>query len=266
MTALLTTSSPSPSHGTAERRAQRTRWLLERMTHESDPHARRRLCDEVVRCNLDVACGIAAHYSGRGLELEDLQQVAALGLVKAVQRFRSDVGGTFLAFARPTIRGEVRRHFRDTAWVVRPPRRLQELHADVRAASSRLEQELGASPSSAQLARDVGAGTDAVAEARELHGCYSPTSLDARRGEHRTAPADDLAAPGGDPGEAVVQRLALTTALRTLDDSDRRLLQLRFEDELTQEEIGQRLGVSQMQVSRRLRRVLDRLRRQLDAA
>jgi len=267
MTALLTTCSPAsartPEVGTRE---ARTRQLLDRLAHEHDPRVCRRIRDEVVCCNIEVACAIAARYRGRGLEPDDLRQVALVGLVKAAQRYHAGAGDSFLAFARPTIRGEIRRHFRDAGWAVRPPRRLQELHADIRAVAAALEQDIGGPPTTAQLAEALGTDEGSVAEARELPGCYSPTSLDAKRDEHRRALADDLPDPGGDPSATVVQRLTLAAALRTLDAADRRLLRLRFEDELSQEEIGRRLGVSQMQVSRRLRRVLDRLRGELEAA
>lgn len=262
MTPLLTACSPT----SFRTRESRTRRLLDQLAHEHDPRVCRRIRDEVVCCNLDVACAIAAHYRGRGLEAEDLRQVAMLGLVKAAQRFHADAGGSFLAFAKPTIRGEIRRHFRDAGWAVRPPRRLQELHADIRTAVAALEQDLGQPPSTMQLADVLGTDARSVAEARELPGCYSPTSLDAKRDEHRRALADELADPHGDPSVAVDDRLSLAAALRTLDPSDLRLLRLRFEDELSQAEIGRRLGVSQMQVSRRLHRVLDRLRDQLEAA
>ena len=267
MTALLTTSSPLPA-GTRDvgTREARTRQLLDQLAHERDPRACRRIRDEVVCCNIDVACAIAARYRGRGLEPDDLRQVAMVGLVKAVQRFHAGAGDSFLAFARPTILGEIRRHFRDAGWAVRPPRRLQELHADIRAVAGALEQDLGASPSAAQLADALGTDERSIAEARELPGCYSPTSLDARRDEHRRAIADELPDPDGVPSDKVDQQLSLAAALRTLAPPDLRLLRLRFEDELSQEEIGRRLGVSQMQVSRRLRRVLGRLRGELEAA
>ncbi|GAA1253681.1 sigma-70 family RNA polymerase sigma factor [Oryzihumus leptocrescens] len=272
MTALLTICCPTSARtreaGTdaAGTREARTRQLLDLLAHEQDPRVCREIRDEVVCCNLDVACAIAARYRGRGLEPDDLRQVAMVGLVKAAQRFHAGAGDSFLAFARPTILGEIRRHFRDAGWAVRPPRRLQELHADIRAVAGTLEQGLGAPPSTTQLADALGTDERWVAEARGLPGCYSPTSLDAKRDEHQRALGDELPDPGGDPSAIVVQRLALTTALRTLDAADLRLLRLRFEEELSQEEIGRRLGVSQMQVSRRLRRVLGRLRDELEAA
>src|SRR6478672_9367543 len=226
MTALLTTYSPACA-GTRE---SRTRQLLEQLAPERDPRVCRRIRDEIVCCNLDVACAIAARYRGRGLEADDLRQVAMLGLVKAAQRFHADAGDSFLAFARPTIRGEIRRHFRDAGWAVRPPRRLQELHADIRAVAATLEQDLGGRPGTTQLADALGTDERSVAEARTLPGCYSPTSLDARRAEHPRTLADDLPDPGDDPCAAVVRRLSLAGALRTLHPPDRPLLRLRFED------------------------------------
>jgi len=157
MTALLTTCSPAsartPEVGTRE---ARTRQLLDRLAHEHDPRVCRRIRDEVVCCNIEVACAIAARYRGRGLEPDDLRQVALVGLVKAAQRYHAGAGDSFLAFARPTIRGEIRRHFRDAGWAVRPPRRLQELHADIRAVAAALEQDIGGPPHTAQLAEALG--------------------------------------------------------------------------------------------------------------
>lgn len=257
----------------------RTRSLLTRLEHETDPHVRRQIRNEVVVSNLDLARTLAAAYRGRGIDFEDLYQVAGLGLVKATQRFRLRVGSSFRAFARPTIAGEIKRCFRDQAWVVRPPRGLQELHAEVRDAEAgrgSLPATCGApadtgaptantgTTSTADLAARLGRSEADILHARDLGSCFTPDSLDARRPTGRPA-GETVADEGPDSYEQVESLLDLRAALSRLGEEDRRLLQMRFVEGLSQQRIGQRLGVSQMQVSRRLRRVLSRLRQEMSA-
>ena len=259
-----------------EDREARTRGLLARLEHETDPHIRRQIRNEVVVGNLDLARTLAAAYRGRGIDFEDLYQVAGLGLVKATQRFRLRVGGSFRAFARPTIAGEIKRCFRDQAWVVRPPRGLQELHAEIRDAEAgrgSIPATYGApagtgaptpSTGTADLAAHLGRSEADVVHARDLGSCFTPDSLDARRPAGRPA-GETVADEGPNPYEHVESLLDLRAALAHLGEEDRRLLQMRFVEGLSQQRIGQRLGVSQMQVSRRLRRVLSRLRQEMSA-
>jgi RNA polymerase sigma-B factor len=165
----------------------------------------------------------------------------------------------------PTISGELKRWFRDRGWVVRPPRRLQELRADLQAVRSALEQELGTAPTDADLAEAVGTSIDQVREAFAAATGFRPLSLDC-------SPADDerpglaafLACPDGDL-EAADDRVCLTQVLSELDDEERELLLMRYVDGMTQREIGEARGVSQMQISRRLRRITTRLHDQLDS-
>lgn len=263
-------------HRHHEDREARTRRLLARLEHEADPGIRRQIRNEVVVGNLDLARTLAAAYRGRGIDFEDLYQVAGLGLVKATQRFRLRLGSSFRAFARPTIAGEIKRCFRDQAWVVRPPRGLQELHAEIRDAEAGQGSlpathvpagtgALTANTGTADLAAQLGRPEAEVLHARDLGSCFTPDSLDAPQPGGRLAGevvADD---EGPEPYERVESMLDLRAALAHLGEEDRRLLQMRFVEGLSQQRIGERLGVSQMQVSRRLRRVLSRLRQELSA-
>jgi RNA polymerase sigma-B factor len=226
-----------------------------------DDFGRRAARDRAVELNLGLARYLASRYQGRGIALEDLQQVASMGLVKAVRGFSPERANSFAAYAIPTIRGELRKHFRDAGWTVRPPRRIQELQARVRATEAELVQRLQRSPSVRELAEELDIEIDAVLEATSVDSCFTPWSLDAPvRVENgsATAPADlgDWD-PDFDSAEA---RLVLEPAIRGLRSRDRTVLQLRFVEGLTQQEIGDRVGVSQMQVSRILNRVLGELR------
>ncbi|WP_198664107.1 sigma-70 family RNA polymerase sigma factor [Jiangella endophytica] len=208
---------------------------------------------------------IARRYARRGVELEDLVQVANLGLVGATQRFDPSLGKDFISFAVPTIRGEVRRYFRDHGWAVRPPRRVQELAAAVSTATDEITQANGVVPSPADLARHLGVEVADVREARASHECFTTTSLDYRGADgEETALAESLGEDDG--GFARAEAVAwLSPACRALEPGDRRIVYLRFFRGLTQQEIGAELGVTQMQVSRLLSRILGRLRAQLAA-
>jgi RNA polymerase sigma-B factor len=220
--------------------------------------AKARLLEKAVLVNLPIADRLAMRYSGRGIPSQDLVQVARLGLVQAAQRFDPDAGFDFLSYAVPTITGELKRHFRDRGWTVRPPRRIQELQPRVRAASSTLTQTLGRTPSRAHIAAYLSVDEASVVETLVADGCFAPTSLDrpvvsdSRGG---STWADALGQD--DPALARVEaRLTLAPVIRKLSDRDRLVLRLRFEDGLTQEEIGRIIGVTQMQVSRILARIL----------
>jgi len=217
----------------------------------------------VVELNLPVARGLASRYRDRGIATDDLEQVACLGLLKAVRAFDVDRATDFLSFAIPTVRGELRRHFRDLGWTVRPPRRIQELQAQIAAAEGRLSQELGRTPTADELADHLGVDPDDVREAQSANGCFNPTSLDAARS---TADQLELARTLGslDPGYAAAEaRVALAGVLGELGPRERLILRLRFFEDRTQAEIGEAIGVTQMQVSRLLSGILARLRDRL---
>jgi RNA polymerase sigma-B factor len=244
-----------------EGRARRTAALLAARSAAPDDEEVRRLNAEIVRINRDVALAVAARYRARGVPLEDLRQAACEGLIKAVARFDPEQAEDLLTFAVPTIRGEIQRYFRDRAWAVRPPRRIQELQQRLGPASEELCQSLGREPSCADLATCLGVPQRDVEEALRLHECFVAASLDrpvaggARFMELVTDPVDDLS--------TVEARLVLAPAVRRLTDRERRILYLRFVEDRTQAEIGEELGVSQMQVSRLLNRVLGQLRKQI---
>ena len=240
----------------------RTLTLFELIAREHREPERRRLRDEVVRLNLPLAHGLAAHYRRRGIEHEDLDQVACLGLVKAVRGFRLEVGRPFPAYARPTISGEIKRHFRDHGWMVRPPRHLQEAHARLRTTHTGLAQSLGRMPTVEEVAADAGVPEPDAVLADGLDSAYSCASLDAPCGEGSRCLADGLP-DQEDPFELVEVHEVLRPALAELTDTERQILRLRFVDGLSQREIGERIGTSQMQVSRLLAGILGRLREQV---
>ena len=227
-----------------------------------DPAERTRLLDDIVVANLGVAKTIASRYRSRGIPLEDLEQIASAALVRAVHRFDVTLASDFLAFAVPSIRGEVRRYFRDNGWMVRPPRRVQELQSLVLEARDRLRAEDGTACSTRAIADELDVPETDVAEALRAEGCFSPTSLDSPRGEDRSASIGDAIADprGGEELAAAEARVVLHPLVRQLSKRDRALVHMRFFDERTQQEIGEELGVTQTQVSRMLTRVLADLR------
>ena len=215
--------------------------------------------DEIVRLNMAVARDCARRYRGRGVATDDLEQVAYVGLVKAVRGFDPDRGFDFLAFAVPTVRGELRRHFRDLGWALRPPRSIQELQTRILAAESDLAQELGRSPRPSDFARHLDVDLEHVVDALGASGCFAPTSLDLPTGDGDAALGDQLG--GLDPGfETAEARVTLAAVMRGLTPRERRILELRFFGGRTQAEIGADIGVTQMQVSRLLNRILARMR------
>ncbi|TDU89038.1 RNA polymerase sigma-B factor [Kribbella voronezhensis] len=224
---------------------------------------RRELLDEVIILNTPVARSMASRYRRKGVDADDLEQVAYLGLVKAVNGYRADAATAFLAYAVPTIRGELKRYFRDCAWTVRPPRRVQEMQGNIAAAEPELTQRLGHLPTDEETAEALGTAATEVAEAASVRGCFNTLSLDAPSGLDNGASLIE-AVPADEDGYELVENVqTLTPAVEGLGDRDRRILELRFCSGFTQEEIGNELGVSQMQVSRLLRNILDRLRTEL---
>ncbi|SKC42343.1 sigma-70 family RNA polymerase sigma factor [Plantibacter cousiniae (nom. nud.)] len=221
----------------------------------------RQEAEALVLEHLPLAEAIARRYFRRDpARDEDLVQVAYIGLVKAARRFDADRGGPFAAFASPTISGEIKRHLRDHGWFVRPPRPVQELRARVAEAVPRLAQELGHGPSVPELTADLGASDELVREAIACQNHLRPASLDALVGiDHETSLGDIIPAEDGSL-ERAESAAILSTALRVLSPRDRRVLQLRFAEDLTQQEIAEAVGVTQMQVSRILKRSLELLR------
>ena len=204
-------------------------------------------------------------YSRRGVPEDDLRQIALLALVKAVERFDPDVGVVFSTFASRTIDGELKRYFRDRTWSVRPPRRAQELHLELRRADDDLTQRLGRSPTMTELADEVGESTDHVLEALEAGVAHQSTSLDRPEGNDQDAgPIGDRLLGAGDPGFVDVEhRLVVGELLAGLAPREREVIRLRFFENLSQPEIAERIGVSQSYLSRIIRRTLVDLRDQI---
>ncbi|MDO9496447.1 MAG: sigma-70 family RNA polymerase sigma factor [Nocardioides sp.] len=241
-------------------RSERTATLLAAAGSSPDPDETRALLDEVIVINRGVAESVASRYYDRGVDRDDLRQVAYEGLTKAVRRFDPATRNDLLTFAVPTIRGELLRYFRDRGWTVRPPRRIQELQRRVNQAIETLEGELGRSPATAEIVERLGISEDDYREACEAFGSFQPASLDQPVGTDSATSIGDLL-PDPDSGlTASEARLTLAPVVRRLSERDRRVLHLRFFDDLTQEEIGRDLGVTQMQVSRLLSRILSTLR------
>ena len=247
-------------------RAAQTRALLQQVAETDDPDRAAQLRERVVVINRGVAEAVAARYRQRGVAVEDLHQVAFEGLTKAVMRFDPELRNDLLTYAVPTIRGELQRYFRDHGWTVRPPRRIQETQWLVNQAVERLTQQLEREPSAAEIAAELDISVDEYRETVAAFGCFQPTSLDQPTGADSAASLGDLL-PGADHDtDASEARVTLAPVVRRLPERDRRILYLRFFEDRTQEEIGQDLGVTQMQVSRLLSRILDTLRGELQAA
>lgn len=254
-----TTSPPTRRGDDPVGRERRTEELLAEAAATSDELARRRLLDEVIMLNSCVAQAIGGRYRFRGIDIDDLNQVAYLGLVKAVHGYRVGAGPGFLAYAVPTISGEIKRHFRDQGWLVRPPRRVQELRTVLAGAESDLIQQIGRSPEETELADFLGVGLADLREARCADSCYSALSIDApSRAEGQCL--GDVIADDVDDFASVDTLATLRPALAALNERERHILLLRFVRGWTQDEIGKDLGVSQMQVSRLLSAILGRLR------
>jgi RNA polymerase sigma-B factor len=231
--------------------------LLRRWRDDHDEQARL----ELVERTLPLARTLARRYANKGEALDDLEQVAALGLVKAIDRFDLSREVRFTTFAVPTIAGEIKRHFRDRGWMIRVPRDVQELSARLSIARDRLTRELGRSPTVEQLAQAAHAGVEQVLEALAAADAYRTLSLDEPLGEGLEA----LDAIGGDDlgFERVEQRHMLRSGLTHLPAREREILHLRFYEGLTQREIADRVGVSQMHVSRLIRRSIESMRKRL---
>jgi RNA polymerase sigma-B factor len=231
---------------------------------EPDDSEHQRLKDQLVTDHLPLARNLARRYANRGETLDDLVQVARLGLVKAVTRFDPTHGSDFTAFAIPTITGELRRHFRDTGWDIRVPRRLQELHLRISAATSELAHRDGHAPTATDLATYLGVPREEIIEGVQAGTAYTARSLDVPAGPDADAPTLAHTLGGVDEGFAAVENHeTLVPLLAGLPERERRILGMRFFQDMTQTEIAREIGVSQMHVSRLLTATLARLRAQL---
>ncbi|WP_395659428.1 SigB/SigF/SigG family RNA polymerase sigma factor [Nocardioides sp.] len=240
-----------------------------RLFHERDvaePARQAMIDDELVRLNMPLARDLSRRFRGRGIADDDLEQVAYVGLVKAVKGFHADRGHEFVSFAVPTIRGEIRRHFRDLGWTVRPPRSIQETQGKISGCESELYQQLGRAPRPSEIAAHLGLDVEQVIDALGANGCFAPASLDAPGlGEDDETVGQrlgDLDA-GFDLAEA---RATLQPLLAKLSRRERLIVEMRFFRGCTQAEIGKEIGVSQMHVSRLISRLVNRMREELVTA
>jgi len=247
---------PAPRVSGTERH-RRDRELFVRLKEHDDQHAR----EELVERFMGLARQVALRYRRQSEPLEDVMQVAALGLLKAIDRFDPDRGIAFSSFAVPTMLGEVKRHFRDKSWTVRPPRDLQELTLRVEQATTLLSTQLSRSPSVAELSEHLGVGDEEILEALEAGRARSATSLSAPRGDAEDGSTlGDLLGDEEDGFARAEERATLAKLFTELAPRERTVLTLRFRQDMTQAEIGEIVGVSQMQVSRIIRSSIERLR------
>ena len=249
---------PPAADATREQRAHHDRALFQRLADGSDPSAREALVERY----LPLARSLALRYQRSAEPLDDLMQVASLGLVKAIDGFDCNREIAFSSYAVPTILGEIKRHFRDRTWAVRVPRGLQEMSARVDRAVADLAENTHRQPSVAEIAVHLGADEEDVLEALQAGNAYRSVSFETPRGggddEAATlADAVGVDEPGFDRAE---QRATLATLLAAISPREREVLRLRFEEDLTQAQIGEIVGVSQMQVSRIIRQAIARLR------
>jgi RNA polymerase sigma-B factor len=232
--------------------------LLRRYHEEGDLHAREQLIEQY----MSLVRSLARRYSYRGEQLEDLVQIGAIGLIKAIDRFDLDRGVELTTYATPNIIGEIKRHFRDKGWSVRVPRGLQELNVQLSRLMEQLMVQLGRSPTIQELAKASGASEEDVLEALESGRAYSSLSLSAGGGGDGDEDLDPLESIGSEEHQYEVSedRAVLAPGFKALDERERRILQLRFFDGLTQSQIAQQVGISQMHVSRLIRRSLEKIR------
>jgi RNA polymerase sigma-B factor len=248
-----------------DRRRALSQELLTRAAAVDDPLARAEMLDAVVEVNHRVAVAVARRYSDRGVELEDLEQAAAEGLVKAVHRFDPARQHDLLSYAVPSIRGEVLRYFRDHGWMVRPPRRVQELQLALRRASSDLSIATGREATAEEVCAATGTSREDYAEAGSALGCFTPASLDQPPEAGSTVTLGDTLAADDELG-ATEARVVLEGVLNQLDERDATVLYLRFFEDKSQREIGSRFGVTQATVSRWIGDILADLRRAIEGA
>jgi RNA polymerase sigma-B factor len=258
------TEPMSQNHsGANESRGTLSTRLLTQAAAEADPVERKRLQDEVVVMHMGLARAIAARYRGRGIAEDDLTQAASMALLRAARNFDPSHGVEFLSYAVVTMKGEVKRQFRDFGWMVRPPRPIQKLQADVGRAQGELTHLLGRSPRVPEVAEHLGVTEDEVLEALSADGCFTPTSLDLPIGEGGSAVLGDTLMHEDSAIDEAEARVMLMPAIRSLPERERQVLFLRFFKQMSQSQIAAEVGVTQMQVSRILARVLVQLRGQL---
>jgi RNA polymerase sigma-B factor len=239
-----------------------TRALLRAYHEGGDARARERL----IELHLPLVRALARRYAGRSEQLDDLIQVGSIGLIKAIDRFELDRDVELTTYAIPTVIGEIKRHFRDKGWAVHVPRRLKELSLQLTQLVEELSGTLGRSPTVAEIAEAAKVDEEEVLEALDIGQAYSTLSLSSTPGDD-DSDLDPLGSIGSlEPGyETSEDRSILLTGFRALDERERKIMHLRFYAGLTQSEIAHEVGISQMHVSRLIRRSLDKMRSEIDA-
>ncbi len=235
--------------------------LLRRYHQDGDLQARERLIERY----MSLVRSLARRYAYRGEQLDDLVQIGAIGLIKAIDRFDLERGVELTTYATPNIIGEIKRHFRDKGWSVRVPRGLQELNVQISKLVEQLTVQLGRSPTIAELAEAAGVEEEAVLEALESGRAYSSVSLSPGGASDEEGELDPLESLGTEEHEYEVSedRAVLAPGLKVLDERERRILHLRFFSGLTQSQIAEQIGISQMHVSRLIRRSLEKIREEI---
>jgi len=242
-----------------ERARGEDRELLRRYHEGGDTSAR----EELIERHLPLVRSLARRYAGRGEALEDIEQVGAIGLIKAIDRFELSRDVSLATYATPNVVGEIKRHFRDKGWAVRVPRALQELNASMSGAIERLTVKLSRSPSIGEIAAELETTPEQVLEALEVGSAYSTVSLSSGpSGEEELDPMETIGSED-EEFERSEQRAALAPALERLPSREREILRMRFEEGLPQTQIAQRVGLSQMHVSRLIRKSLSVMREEL---
>jgi RNA polymerase sigma-B factor len=261
---LMSATPPASSSGPGPERSREDRELFVRYHRHGDAQAR----EQLVARFLPLARQLARRYQRAGEPLDDLMQVASLGLIKAIDRFDPEREIAFSSYAVPTILGEIKRYFRDRTWAVRVPRDLQELTLRVDRVVGELSDELHRSPSVKEIGAAVNADEEEVLEALQAGGAYRAVSFDAPRvgGEEDVATIADSVGVDEHGFARAEERATLQSLMSTVTPRERDVLRMRFEQDMTQAEIGAVIGVSQMQVSRIIRQAISRLRSAADAA
>jgi RNA polymerase sigma-B factor len=251
----------SDGNGARAARQREDRELLRRYHEDGDPRAR----EQLIARHLPLVRSLARRYAGRGEPLEDIEQVGAIGLIKAIDRFDLEREVSLATYATPNVVGEIKRHFRDKGWAIRVPRSLQELNARMSSTIDDLTARLGHSPSVGEIAAALGTSNEEVLEALEVGSAYTALSLDAGPvgSDEDSDPMETIG--GEDAGfDRSEDRATLGPALAQLPDREREILRMRFEEGLPQTQIAERVGLSQMHVSRLIRRSLTAMREELE--
>ena len=254
----MRTAGPGPTAW--DRSQEGDRELLRRYHERGDTSAR----EQLIERHLPLVRSRARRYAGRGEALEDIEQVGAIGRIKAIDRFELEREVSLATYATPNVVGEIKRHFRDKGWAIRVPRALQELNASMSTAIERLTVKLARSPSIAEIAAELKTTPEQVLEAMEVGSAYSTVSLSVgSSGEDQLDPLETIGEE--DHGfERSEHRAALGPALGRLPPREREIVRMRFQEGLPQTQIAQRVGLSQMHVSRLIRKSLTQMREQLD--